>query len=66
MLARCMRSAIAFGRGVELVAYARILCSFWSLDFSKVEMYLPSGLWIITSFCEVGCCVIIVEPVGIA
>ncbi len=32
----------------------------------KVQMYLPSGSWIIASSCEFGCCVIIVDPVDIA
>ena len=66
ILVRCMKSAIAFGKGDEFVAYEYRLCSFWSIEFGRVQMYLPFGSWIIMFVSELGCCVIMVEPVGIA
>jgi hypothetical protein len=66
VLVRCTRLAIESGRGVWLLACEYSLCSFWSVSFGRVHMFLSSGLCMITSFCELGCCVIVVEPVGIA
>ncbi len=61
-LVRCMRSAIVAGRSVVLLVYEYRLYSFRSIDFGKVYMYLTSGSWMITSFCDVECCVVVVEP----